>query len=282
MQPRQHRFEINELRLNVMQWGKPGDPAIVLLHGLRSNGRTWDALAQRLHHRYHVIALDQRGRGLSDWDAEQRYQTSYYVDDLAKLVEQLDLQRFTLIGHSMGAVNALVFCQQYPSKVSALVMEDMGPEAAIDSAGARRTRKELSATPLFFRSRELACEYLQLLRPGLSREGAATRVDATMHEQADGQLHWSFDLAGIRAARLNASPTQSVDLWPALRSMEVPTLIVRGERSDYVSDDLTARMIDCSRHVDVETVADATHFVHDDNFVDYVNCIESFLRRLAD
>lgn len=279
--PQQNRFAINGLNINVVQWGRPGDPAIVMLHGLRSNARTWDRVAMQLQDRFHVIAPDQRGRGLSDWDVDRRYYTENYVDDLLKIVDALGLHHFILIGHSMGGVNALVFCQHNAARVRALVIEDMGPGAAVSSAGAKRTHGELLSTPLSFASRELAQQYIMSIRPGLSADAAATRTASTTHELPGGEVRWRYDLEGILAARLSANAPAQIDLWPALRSVQVPTLVLRGQRSDYLNDELVSRMRDCNPLVKVTTIADASHFVHDDNFDDYFDSLDSFVRNVA-
>lgn len=277
---REQRIEVNGLNLNTVQWGDPEQPSIVLLHGLRSNAHTWDRLAAELQHRYHVVALDQRGRGASDWDAERRYYTQYYVDDLKQIVDALQLRKFILLGHSMGGSNALVFSEQFPDRLRALIIEDIGPEAGVQSGGTQRTKKELSTMPEKFDSRQSAHSWLNGIRRGLSDEIVQQRVDALLKQAKDGSMHWRFDLEGITQARLNPLPAQTPDLWPALKNASVPVLVLRGEHSDYLDEALVARMQACNSNVTVKSIADATHFVHDDNFSDYWFCLGQFLDAL--
>ncbi len=130
----------------------PGDaPAIVMLHGLRSYAQTFASLAAALQPGWRVIALDQRGRGHSDWDPQQRYYTDHYVVDLEAVVAALGLPRFVLLGHSMGGATALVYASRHPDRLSALVIEDMGPGASAASAGAERIQRELAGTPAALR-----------------------------------------------------------------------------------------------------------------------------------
>src|SRR5262245_12931377 len=65
VEAREQRIGVNGLTLRVREWPTDGPP-IVLAHGLASNSRIWDDVAARLARRYHVVALDQRGHGLSD------------------------------------------------------------------------------------------------------------------------------------------------------------------------------------------------------------------------
>ena len=92
----------NGLRLLCRQWGRIDAPAIVLLHGLRGFSGTWRTLAAELSTKYRLIALDQRGRGESDWDSGRNYYTDAYLADLEAVIDWFGLGRFVLIGHSMG------------------------------------------------------------------------------------------------------------------------------------------------------------------------------------
>src|SRR5580704_14628417 len=65
--------KVNGLRLHYLEWGAAGAPPIVMLHGLRGSAHTWDLVAEPISDRYHVFALDQRGRGDSDWAPGGQY-----------------------------------------------------------------------------------------------------------------------------------------------------------------------------------------------------------------
>src|SRR5690349_274468 len=129
-------FISDGLRLRYVEWGAPTAPAIVALHGLRSFAYTWEPLALHLEGRCRVIALDQRGRGESDWDPHRRYYTSEYVRDLERLVDSLHLERFVLLGHSMGGATAFVYASRHPDRLAGLVIEEMGPGSSAQSSGA--------------------------------------------------------------------------------------------------------------------------------------------------
>jgi pimeloyl-ACP methyl ester carboxylesterase len=144
---RSGHVEREGLSLRYVEWGPASAPPVVMLHGLRSYAHTWEPVAQALLPHWRVIALDQRGRGGSDWDAQRRYHTASYVADLEALVDALGLARFVLVGHSMGGTNAIVYAARHPERVSGLVIEDMGPGASMASGGTDRIKRELKATP---------------------------------------------------------------------------------------------------------------------------------------
>src|SRR5215207_7664294 len=100
--PTDHIVSVNGLRLHYLAWGPTTAPAIVMLHGLRGAARTWEPMAAPLSAQYHVIALDQRGRGESDWAPDGIYTRESYVSDLEQVVDEVAPAPFVLIGHSMG------------------------------------------------------------------------------------------------------------------------------------------------------------------------------------
>src|SRR5438445_4832107 len=116
---------VNGLRIHYLEWDNPGAPILIMLHGLRSYAHVWDGVARPLADGYHILALDQRGRGDSDWSPDASYSTEAYVSDLEQLVQSLGLNRFILIGHSMGGANTIVFTARHPDQVIAAVIEDM-------------------------------------------------------------------------------------------------------------------------------------------------------------
>src|SRR5437867_4054634 len=93
-------IQANGLRLHYLDYGNPGATPLVMLHGLRGFAHTWDPVALPLAGRFHGIALDQRGRGQSEWAPDVQYNTAAYVSDLEELVSQLGFSRFVLMGHS--------------------------------------------------------------------------------------------------------------------------------------------------------------------------------------
>jgi pimeloyl-ACP methyl ester carboxylesterase len=275
--PREGWIDNDGLRLRYVAWGDAAAPALVALHGLRSFARTWEPVAQPLSHRFQLIALDQRGRGQSDWDPQRRYYAEAYVRDLSVLVDHLALPRFVLLGHSMGGANAFVYAAAQPQRVAGLVIEDMGPGASAGSAGADRIKRELLATPDRFDSAAAAAAFWRGQRPHIAEEAVLARVRHSMRVQDDGSVVWRHDAPGIAQARLNATPAQLVDLWPHVAAVQAPTLVLRGAQSDFLSAATAREMAERNPRIRCVDIPAASHYVHDDNFQDFMAALTGFL-----
>jgi pimeloyl-ACP methyl ester carboxylesterase len=265
------------LRLHYVEWGAATAPVIVALHGLRSFAYTWEPVALHLAQRFRIVALDQRGRGQSDWDPQRRYDAPHYVRDLERLVEHLHLGRFALLGHSMGGANAFVYASKHADRVAGLAIEDMGPGASAASAGAERIRRELLATPAEFAGWEDAAAFWRKQRPNIPEAAVQARVRHSMKQADGGAIVWRHDADGIAQARLNATPEQLVDLWPHVEAIECPTLLFRRARSDFLSEQTAQEMVRRNPNIVCQVVTDASHYVHDDNLDGFQVALDAFL-----
>ena len=247
------------------------------LHGLRSFAYTWEPVALHLADRFRIVALDQRGRGQSDWDPQRRYYAPDYVRDLERLVDHLQLGRFMILGHSMGGANAFIYAARHADRVTSLVIEDMGPGASAASAGAQRIRRELQETPAEFASWEDAAAFWRKQRPNIPEAAVQARVRHSMRQGDGDAIVWRHDAEGIAQARLNATPEQLVDLWPHVEAIVCPTLLLRGARSDFLSSQTAEEMVRRNPNIVCQTVPGASHYVHDDNFQAFQAALDMFL-----
>ena len=103
-------------------WESEGPPALCI-HGLTANCRCWDRIAGILEPQHHVMAMDLRGRGLSD-KPPKGYSVDHHVRDVSCLLKDQGLDRLVLIGHSLGAYISLAFAARYPNQVDRLILID--------------------------------------------------------------------------------------------------------------------------------------------------------------
>ena len=126
--PSEHDVSVGQLRFRYLDWGTKGLRPILFLHGGALTAHTWDLCCLALRGEFHCVALDQRGHGDSDWAPDADYSIGAQREDIRGFADRLGLDRFALVGQSMGAINGLAFAVAHPERLSALVMIDAGPE----------------------------------------------------------------------------------------------------------------------------------------------------------
>lgn len=105
--------------------GPTDAPAMVLLHGLGEQSSTWEPVTASLHEPFRTLAIDLRGHG--DSGRPGTYSLQLMCDDVLGVVDQLDLQQITLVGHSLGGSVAYLVAEQQPARVARLIVEDAAP-----------------------------------------------------------------------------------------------------------------------------------------------------------
>ena len=264
-QLQRHTVRGRDLTLEVLDTGNDGFP-VVFLHGVMGRGVHWQGIMNGLAPRYRGIAPDQRGHGRSE-QPDGPYDRDAYVDDLARIVDALGLDRFAIVGHSTGALNAWVFAARHPERVAALVLEDMNA-ARKGGDFIAGWREWLASWPLPFASHADLVRHFSALRPSLGGY-----FGETFAETADG---WrpSFSIDAVLAT---LAGNEAKDWWDELAAVRCPALVVHGERSDWVGDHEAERMAATLVEGRLAIVEDAGHTVHVDQPDIYRELVGSFL-----
>ena len=208
--------DVNGLRLHCLDWGNAEAPALVCVHGFRGNAHSFDAFARRFRDRYHVIAVDVRGRGDSAWAPDGDYSMATYASDLEGVVDALGLDRFSYIGTSMGGRIGMIYAGHHGDRLERFILNDIGPDR---EAGSDRITAEAGRTPESFASLEEAIAYRASISAPLAgrppeeqREAALTQV-----KQAEGgRWVWKNDPEFLRQ-RSSGGAVPQPELWDVLR-----------------------------------------------------------------
>jgi pimeloyl-ACP methyl ester carboxylesterase len=274
VQPQDKTVTANGLRLHYLDWGAAGNPPMVLLHGLRGHAHSWDDFSAAMCEDYHILALDQRGRGDSEWARDGVYTTEAYVADLLGFSTALGLASFVLVGHSMGGRNGMAFSARYPDKVQKLVVVDIAPGGA--SPGGTRIRQEILAVPEEFDSFDAVVDYMSKQNRYAAPEVLRRRLLYATKPLPNGKIGWRYDRA-IRA-QWRQGPSAPEDLWPAWGRITCPTLIVRGADSDILSPEAAQQMLATLPLASEVEIPRATHMVFEDNPEAFLAAVRPFLR----
>jgi esterase len=232
------RDSITRDNVELVYWTWPGDdPPVLLLHGIGNYGRYWDLLAEAMVGRRRLVAPDARGHGESGRPG-QGYAPADFAADALAVLDAAGIARAIVVGHSMGGLHSIHIAAQHPGRVRALAIVDASPEPM--PAGSERARRLLTERPARFADRAAARAYLERTSVGYSDAVYLNRLEFAFREE-DDSLVWRSDAEAL--ARIMRARVPAEDRWAALREIRCPTLIVRGTRSNVLSDDAARRMV---------------------------------------
>lgn len=242
---------VGGLRLRAWEWGAPGRPPVLLLHSLAAHSHWWDWVGPLASARFHVVALDFRGHGASDWAPGGRYAFDDWVADVVGALAALGWPAAGVVGHSLGGYVGALLAARHPARVRALVISDIltGWSDALD----RFVRAQAARPASTFASAAEAAERFRLSPPETTAPADRLRHlgEAGVVERRPGVWEHAFD----RRVFLHPPP----DPWPFLGEVACPTLVVRGERSAIMSAEACARVAAAVRWGTPAEIAAARH-----------------------
>lgn len=275
VKPQDKTVSANGINIHYLDWGNADKPDLVMIHGLRGHAHSWDDVSAAVCQDFHVMALDQRGRGETDWATDGDYSTDAYVADLDGFAKALGLDKFILMGHSMGGRNSMTFAGEYPERLEKLIIVDMGPET--DPRGGKRITEEIVNVPEEFDTFEAVVEYMMKQNRFASETVMRRRLQYATKTLPNGKIGWRYDLA-IREARRNPAPAgPQTDLWPVLAQIPCPTLVVRGMETDLLTAEVAQRMVRELPQGEMVEIPRAGHMVFEDNPDDFIIGLKRFL-----
>lgn len=258
-------------RFHFSEWGVPGRPQLLLLHGGNQSAHSWDLVSLHLADRFHVFALDQRGHGDSEWSRELDYSLDAMVADAEAFAASVGLDRPVVVGHSMGGRVTLTLALRRPDLARALVVVDVGPE--VSEAGAR-TILDFVARNLEFDDLDQFVDNVVRYDPFRSREHITRTLRYNLLQRADGR--WISKVDHRRIPHPNRALTLD-----DVRAIEVPVLVVRGAESNILEADAAVRFADALPSGRLVTVDRTGHNVHSGNTTGFLAAVAPFLEAVT-
>jgi pimeloyl-ACP methyl ester carboxylesterase len=277
--PDSHHVILRGMRFHYLDWGTRGRPPMLFLHGGGLNVHTWDLVCAALKPERHCLALDQRGHGDSEWSPVMDYATESHAGDLDAFVSHRGLDRFVLVGMSLGGANALAWAGRHSDRLAALVLVDVGPE--VRQAGVRKIAAFTSeATPL-----DSVEDFIAKALAFNPRRDATLLRRSLLHNlrrMPDGKWMWKYDQRHRgRAMDPAAAARRRELLWSAVAKVSCPTLVVRGADSDVFHDEDAERLAGALPDGRWVKIANAGHTVQGDNPAGLLVALRQFLGDVA-
>jgi len=239
-------YSAEGLRLHYRDYEGPRDkPPIMCIPGLTRNARDFEPVADRYAGEWRVIAVDLRGRGLSDHDPDPgRYSPHYYVADILKLLDQEGIADAVFMGTSLGGICTMLLASTDADRIAGAMLNDIGPE--IDPAGIERIGTYVGKDARFDSWQDAARALAERNHDKFPKwtdddwDHFARRI---CHEAPDG-IRFQYDMAiaeNFRAVTEDPA-SHSWHLYETLAGR--PVTILRGELSDLLSAEIAERMVE--------------------------------------
>lgn len=265
------------LRHHYIRWGDPGADPVVFLHGLMNTARYWEHIANMMLPAYCVYALDLRGHGQTE-HAPGGYLVWAFARDLQAFVEQLDLEAFDLVAHSIGSRVAMAYARDHSNRIKHLVLADMGPEMA--QTGARGIRKNMGETnkQRGFATEADALAHFAALYPGQSDDFHRRQLaDSLVLDEETGQLVFRWD-PSLHETTGRGAIVEIPFLWESLEHITCPTLVIRAEKSRVLSPEIAGRMVELLPDARLIEIPDSGHQIPLHQPERFAAAVKDFLR----
>ncbi len=270
---------VNHLRLHFLEWGEADAPPVLLLHGGNQSAHSWDLVSLHLADRYHVLALDQRGHGDSEWARDADYSPAAMADDALGFLQQERLSRPIVMGHSMGGRVAMTLAANEPRLPAALVLVDGGPQ--LSQRGAQTIRN--------FVTRNVECDGVDQFveqvvgyDPFRSRAHIERTARYNLIQRSDGKYVSKSDRL-LHDPNFRPWRDRTVEEFPKERvaAIRPPTLLVRGQRSNILEPAAAEEFARDLPQGSLVTVPNCGHNVHTQNTPGFLAALRPFLESLG-
>lgn len=271
------RIDIGQgLQITADIAGPRGAPTVILGHGGGQTRHSWDKCEQQLAKvGYYAINYDLRGHGDSDWSPDGNYSIHSRAHDLMAIAAH-GTRPFALVGASLGGMTGLV-AATLGLEPAALVLVDIVPKMSL--AGVKRIRAFMTANPDGFSSIEAAADAISSYYPERPRPKDLSGLHKNLRLHPDGLYRWHWDQRMM--ADNGENPHLLLDLMDqADWTDRIPTLLVRGMKSDIVDE---AGVADLRRRIPALEIADirgAGHMVAGDRNDEFNAAVIEFLTRV--
>lgn len=255
-----------DVPIAVTEFPNPGRPPVMLLHGIGSRGQSWWPVIDPLTEHFHLFQLDLRGHGASG-KPDRGYLMDDYAADLDAALDALEVAEPRILGHSLGALIALVWASAHPTRAAALVLEDPALRTPPDILGAFDGWQQLAAaTPAH------AAAWYRQEYPDWSDEDCRRRAE-TITSTAPGVF------AEPRAEAAAALANGTTDRTHILAGVQSPTLLLYGnpELGGMVPPEDVERFMQVMPHAREISFLQVGHSVHRDASEAFLDVVIPFL-----
>ncbi len=234
------------LRLHYRDYAGGGDgrPPLLCLPGLTRNARDFEPLAARLAGEWRLICPDMRGRAESAYAKDaMTYVPLTYMQDISRLLADLAITRFVAVGTSLGGIITMLMAATHREWLAGALLNDVGP--ALEEEGLARIRTYVGVNqshPTWVHAARALADANGDVYPGYDLQAWLAMAKRLYRLNSGGRIVLDYDMKVAEPIRAMGTEA-GVDMWPVMKAFSgIPTLLLRGERSDLLGETTAERM----------------------------------------
>lgn len=267
---------VREIELNVEINGDELSPVIVFLHGFTGSTATWKEVTSHIAGRFRTVAVDLIGHGNSSIPEDtNRYSMEHQVEDLDSLFDKLSLDRFILVGYSMGGRVALAYTIKHPGRVASLILESASPGLKTqEERAARRDLDRKMAERILLEGMSSFVDFWENIPLFDSQKKLPDVKRKAIRKERLGQ-----SVIGLSNSLLGIGTGSQQSYWDILGSINIPTLLITGKidtKFVKISREIK-KSLPKARHL---TIAGVGHAIHVEKPVLFATMIEEHVTEL--
>ncbi|MEK5037499.1 2-succinyl-6-hydroxy-2,4-cyclohexadiene-1-carboxylate synthase [Sporosarcina sp. FSL K6-3457] len=248
-------------------------PTIVLLHGFTGSTATWQEVIELFKGRFRTVAIDLTGHGKTAMPEDiARYSMEQQVEDLEALFNMLSLERFTLLGYSMGGRVALAYTVQYPRRVTSLILESSSP--GLKTAEERADRKAADsrlADRIVADGLPAFVDFWERIPLFDSQRGLSEEKKLAVREERLNQCEMGL-ANSLRGIGTGSQPSY----WQQLHALNLAVLLITGEL-DIKFVNIAREMMSYFSNARHETIVHVGHAIHVENPAVFATMVEKHI-----
>jgi len=241
--------------------------ALFILHGLFGSSDNWQTLGKQFAENYTVYFVDQRNHGRSPHSDEHSYQLM--SDDLLELMNDENIDKAILMGHSMGGKTVMHFAVNHPERVEKMVVVDMSPKKyPVTNLDIIQALEKVNLDEM--KSRK---DVEEVLAQDITNYGTMQFLLKNLYWDDEQKLAWRFNL---QALKTNLARVAEITPMPST-PLQMPVLFVKGGKSDHMFNADSRLINEMFANVKIITIPEAGHWVHADKPKEFYEIVNAFL-----
>lgn len=253
------------------QWvGLEQGQVVVFLHGVFGLHRNFRSVARAFSKDYRCLLYDHRGHGKSI--KEGPHTVEQLAQDLKFLMDDLNIDKAYIVGHSLGGFVSLIFAQHYPEKIQKLVIIDSSPEP-LEWIGLEMINN-LKSLPDCFKSTQDAKRHLTHLAEQNVLPKSLAQVLSLQLEQQKEKVVFSLSKKGLMDLILDV---RNYSYWTMIEKLIMPTLYIRGEISEHFPKDFFDKIVKSNPVVQGVEIKNAGHTPYFEQPEQFIQALKKFI-----